>query len=161
MEHKTVFRLLALLGAFFTVGAGSFAVSLYVMQSAFDGNLAYMAVYYDDMTSSLIRQNASQDAVAVAASQAVNFCFMLTVEKRELGWEKYRQLCANISRSSNLAGAGLWDIRDEFERTFDSEMEEYRGLYPAVSYVFGGANKMTKCKLGGEEVPCPWDSKTP
>ncbi len=146
-----------LLGVLFTVGAASFATGFYVLQSSFNNNLAYMAVYYDDMTAALHAQNASQDAVLVAASQAVNFCFMLTSEKRTLDYARYWNLCDNISQSSNLAGAEMWPEFQGFQEAIEPAKAGYRGLYPSMSFVFSKSYKRTRCMMSGEEYPCPWE----
>lgn len=152
-----------ILGVLFTVAAASFALSFYCFQAMFDSNLAYMAIYYDDMTANLHAQNASPDATAVAASQAVNFCYMLTTEKRELDWMRYWKLCDNISQSANFAGAEMWDEFEAFQQQFKTEKASYRDLYPSVSFVFSSSFKRTKCLFAGdvEEVPCPWDKTEP
>ena len=156
-------KLGAVLGALVVVGAISFAMTVYTAMAFIDQNLAYMALYYDDMAVDLYQSGASYDAVVMIEAQALRFCELYLAEKRTLTSWEYEPICDVIYERSTLFVMCLEDVdlcSDELITELEDKIKGAEALgkqlkesRPYMSYVF--TDKPITCLMGNQEVPCP------
>lgn len=155
----------ALLGLLITVGAISFAMTVYAGMIQIDQNLAYMALYYDDMAVDLYQTEASVETIIMIQGQAVRYCDMYLAEKRTLTSWEYSKICDVVYARSSLFVFCLEDVdlcTDEqiskLETAISDAEDLGRSLHelrPYMSFIFSDRST-AECRLGSEVVPCPW-----
>lgn len=84
----------AALGAIFTICAVVFALTVYAVMYHIEENIAYMALYYDDMATS----SNNSAFMLWSSSQAWRWCEMYRVEQRTLDWKRYSAFCEDIQK---------------------------------------------------------------
>jgi hypothetical protein len=143
------------LGMVVTCCAIVFAATIYWGMGQIEDNIAYMALYYDDMA---VEMTDNPEVAFWASSQAWRWCEFYTVERRTVAWERYIPLCDDIQeRHKNIAmtaiGLGGFSV-DKIQTPLRKEWE----INPPYSaYVFREEYKPVVCMMGADAVPCPWE----
>lgn len=92
----------ALINAIITTAALTGAFCLYLHGMDLDRNLAYTAMYYDDLAVELYKAGFPREAVLTASSIADEFCELYLVENRTLSLYHYKPLCDAIHQRTKI-----------------------------------------------------------
>lgn len=91
-----------LLSIFLVWTAVVYGVTLYSFGAERDRNLAYTAMYMDDLSVDAYNSNASFDAVLYTSAMASSFCGLYELETRTLERDRYLPLCDAIENRTRL-----------------------------------------------------------
>lgn len=144
------------LGVIFTVGAVVFAGTVYMAMAQIDDNLVYMALYYEEQAHNLSAENADPDVINYAMKQAVNYCALYSIEKRQIDYNRYREVCSNITQISYLYILGNMTPWIEIHRgnLADARRELWKSR-PYMSVVFNPGFSMIRWGFRPGEVAGP------
>lgn len=120
-----------MLSMLFVFGAVIYAMTLYSFGGERDQNLAYTAMYLDDLAVDLYRVNASYDAILYASGTAVRFCDLYMLEIRTLEGKRYAPLCEAIGDRAFLltaCGDGSEMCDDFLIDNLEAELDEAEPL---------------------------------
>lgn len=128
-KHIKIPTKLAILNAIIVTAVITFAICFYYFEGVErDRNIAYTAMYYDDLAVELYLADMPYEAVMVASSVASDFCYLYSRERRQIDFNHYVPLCDAIVNRTLLFAA----CADETQECPDEKIEELERILEAA-----------------------------
>lgn len=146
------------LGFVFCICAVVFAVTVYMVMVQIDDNLVYMALYYEDQAHNISSWDGDINVVGYAMKQALSYCFLYEIEKRQIDFNRYRDVCGNITTIAHAyATGGMEELIEDARENLAGARARLNDSHPYMGIVFGPDFKTMQWGFSpGDMQPGAW-----